>query len=82
MAQKIGDVVRIGGIRYTIDGVDFDEDNKTTFFLKRNFDGSRWYAKCRRVTRFTGIRRRFDIDHANLDKTDVMYTANKLVWRD
>lgn len=75
MATKIGNVVRIGGIRYTIDSVDFDNDGKTTFNLIRNVDNSKWYAKCKRINRFTRLYRRFDAAHANMDRyaaTDVL----------
>lgn len=79
--NRIGNKVRINGMLHTVDDVHFD-DNQPTYILKRDFDGSLWYAKCRTVTRFTHIKRTYDRDHANLDrKTDVMSAANEAMRR-
>lgn len=81
--NRIGDKIRINGMLHTVDDVNFDESNRPTYILQRDFDGSLWYAKCRKVTRFTHVRRTFDRDHANIDKnmTDIMLEANEALRR-
>lgn len=79
--NRIGDTVTVNGMRHVISGVTFDANDRATYFLTRCFDNSLWYAKCRHITRFTHVMRRFDVDHANLDKTDIMSSANELMRR-
>lgn len=79
--NRLGDKVRINGMRFVIHDVRLTGEPKPIIILKREFDGSLWYAQCHTVTRFTHIKRVFDSPHANMDKTDVMSSADAAMRR-
>lgn len=74
--NRKGDAIRIAGMVHIVIDVQFYDSAIPTYILIREFDGSFWYIKCHRVTRFSHLKRIPDQAHANLDKYDVMTTTD------
>lgn len=70
--SAIGDTVRIYNMDHVIVRVSTKPFEKPTFYLMRTCDNSMWYIQTNHVNRFSHIKRTFDIEHADMDRRDVM----------